>query len=357
MTTTTTLSASGYATAVRAALADLDDEVRDELCEDLEAHLAEVEADTEAPLTESLGPPEAYAAELRASAGHGDAVAPTGAMMQFSARLRRLAADEGLADLRRSLARVWPVWVVLRAVALVHVATYIVGGSGLASTISVPGLVAIAAAVWVSMRIEASRRGRVRWLLRAGDVVAAWAALVLLFDIVAGVPAYGGIPADVAADDGWTLSHPDGVPVTNIHAFTADGERLDGVLLYDADGRPIEVGDAQWEAGITTIHERDALGQPILNRYPLRQQVETYSNGTDTLVPRDVPPPQVLLPLLDDPDDAAGHELPEADQLPAPDAAPRTDDLPTDAEPGPGGPITEPTRAGSLSLVGTSWNR
>jgi uncharacterized membrane protein len=66
-----------YAAAVRAAVADLGDEERAQLLDDLEAHLQEVAAESGAPLTERLGPPEAYAAELRAAYG-----APPGASGQ-----------------------------------------------------------------------------------------------------------------------------------------------------------------------------------------------------------------------------------------------------------------------------------
>ncbi|MFD0594526.1 hypothetical protein ACFQZ4_20580 [Catellatospora coxensis] len=64
-----------YAAQVGAALADLPEQARNDLLEDLPAHLAEVAAEIEAEgggatLTERLGPPSAYAAELRATLGH-----------------------------------------------------------------------------------------------------------------------------------------------------------------------------------------------------------------------------------------------------------------------------------------------
>ena len=58
-----------YASAVRAAFADLPGPERELLLEDLEDHLAEVAAEAGGPLIDRLGWPEAYAAELRASAG------------------------------------------------------------------------------------------------------------------------------------------------------------------------------------------------------------------------------------------------------------------------------------------------
>ena len=65
MTATTTTS---YAHAVRAALDDLPAATVAELVDGLEEHLAEV-GDDNTTLAELLGPPDRYAAELRATAG------------------------------------------------------------------------------------------------------------------------------------------------------------------------------------------------------------------------------------------------------------------------------------------------
>ncbi|MFC0526297.1 HAAS signaling domain-containing protein [Phytohabitans kaempferiae] len=61
-----------YVAQVRAALSGLPPRVRDELLEDLPEHLAEVAAEGEGSLVERLGPPVAYAAELRAAIGGTD---------------------------------------------------------------------------------------------------------------------------------------------------------------------------------------------------------------------------------------------------------------------------------------------
>ena len=58
-----------YAAAVRGALSDLPASARDQLLADLEDHLAEVAAESGQSLTERLGTPEAYAAELSAAYG------------------------------------------------------------------------------------------------------------------------------------------------------------------------------------------------------------------------------------------------------------------------------------------------
>lgn len=68
----TTTDVAGYAAAVRAALGELGDEERAHLLDDLEGHLAEIAAESDVPLAERLGPPEAYAAELRAAYRAGE---------------------------------------------------------------------------------------------------------------------------------------------------------------------------------------------------------------------------------------------------------------------------------------------
>ena len=65
-----------YLAGVREALADLPEDVRDELLEDLPAHFAEVLAEHDGSLDDRLGPPAAYAADLRAAAGLGADAGP-----------------------------------------------------------------------------------------------------------------------------------------------------------------------------------------------------------------------------------------------------------------------------------------
>jgi hypothetical protein len=69
MTSIASTAAADYANAVRAALADLPHDQVHAIVDGLDEHLAEITADGTTELAESLGPPEAYAAELRAAAG------------------------------------------------------------------------------------------------------------------------------------------------------------------------------------------------------------------------------------------------------------------------------------------------
>ena len=101
MNGTDTDEITAYVEAVRAALVGLPEPTRDELTEDLPEHLAEVLADGVGSLTERLGPPETYAAELRASAGFVGGFPDPPPVVDPLARLRATAARHlGAADVR-----------------------------------------------------------------------------------------------------------------------------------------------------------------------------------------------------------------------------------------------------------------
>lgn len=122
---------AAYLADVRAAMTDLDPGVRDGLLDDLPEHLAEVAAADAAPLRSRLGPPAAFAAELRSAAG----LAPTPPTVAgrptdpgiSSAQLARefaLRADRflghaaGYDSLRELLVALRPGWWVLRGAAV-----------------------------------------------------------------------------------------------------------------------------------------------------------------------------------------------------------------------------------------------
>jgi hypothetical protein len=60
-------------------------------------------------------------------------------------------------------------------------------------------------------------------------------------------------------------------PVTDVFPYAADGTPLEGVLLYDQDGRPLHVGFQAWWADgcLRTLEQpRAADGVPVPNSFP-----------------------------------------------------------------------------------------
>ncbi len=110
------------------------------------------------------------------------------------------------------------------------------------------------------------------------------------------------------------LTHVDGTPITNLFPYDEAGRLLDGVLLYDQDGRPVVVdGDVHDYPGqatdlytedgrsLDTQYPVDANGAKVFNVYPLEQLVEDWRAGPDgsqQVVDAPVLPPAITTPRL-----------------------------------------------------------
>jgi hypothetical protein len=299
-------AAEEYLDGVRQALADLPAPEVAEILDDVRAHLADLtaelggEADV-AALTARLGPPSAYAAELRAAAGypaaepekaerprHGLArlalaapvagglllllgigagepiflfvgllvgalglplvirdgprvpsVASLPEMRWFVAA--RPAAGTSARTITDFVASLQPAWWVVRAIAAaVLVAAVVFSGDEL--TVLLLALVAVPVSIWVGHR---SRRDR-RWLWGVVPLNVL-AALVLLWPLAAAGPSE-------AYDSGSVASYPDSMPglwqdsereIRDIRPVDAAGNPLTGVYLFDQDGRPIDTSASQ----------------------------------------------------------------------------------------------------------------
>jgi hypothetical protein len=281
-----------YATAVRAAFADLPAPERELLLEDLEDHLAEVADEDDGPLQARLGAPEAYAAELRASAGlpaPGAAAAEQRrSSLRESAVARRLQRSWRAAVAHPAggaivgfLPELRPAWWVLRgylAVQAVAVAgSPLFAGSGLSFPIpalfesQLLGLLATVAAVVASVRWgrrEPGGAGR-RALTMAGNAALALFGVALLLQL----------GADEAAGDSYRPGEEfvyagpvsglrtDGEEITNIFPFDADGRPLRDVYLVDQDGDPVVATHYDNEYVEARI-PLDRDGNEVPNRYP-----------------------------------------------------------------------------------------
>jgi hypothetical protein len=228
-----------YAAAVRAAFADLPAPDRETLLEDIEDHLVEVAAESGGPLEERLGPPETYAAELRAWAGlpaPGAARRRGPRASRLGRRVQRLAATVAAHPAGRAvfefLPELRPAWRVLRGYLAVQLAS--IGLSLLFAhdvTLPVPtilgsqalGLLATGTAVVGSValgrRTAATRRGR--RLTFAANAALGLFALVL----------FGGIGAARLTDeptyDGYVVgdSYPGSLP-----GLRSDGREISNIF-------------------------------------------------------------------------------------------------------------------------------
>ncbi|MGX6602690.1 HAAS signaling domain-containing protein [Micromonosporaceae bacterium Da 78-11] len=269
--TTETDEVGTYMAGVRAALTGLPEATRDELLEDLPEHLAEVRAEGTGTLVERLGTPEAYAAELRATAGIVGSFPdppPSGWSFDlFQANLRetrdnilrllgradvKVGPVIGYAKASEFLALLRPAWWVLRGYLAAMVLAFMlnddssnmgllprIGGSDLVA------LILLAGAVIGSILLGKRSSALVKWqkyALWSGTAVLilfAWGGF-LTADSNNRHPGY----ADVGSYDTNPYSN-----VSDVFVYDSQNNLVLNARLYDQDGSPIEMGIAEAECG------------------------------------------------------------------------------------------------------------
>jgi hypothetical protein len=284
-----------YVERVRQSLADLPPAVRDDLMEDLPEHLAEVAAEGSGSLVDRVGPPEAYAAELRAAAGVGaPSRAPnlddriSAAALKVRGRLRALDAKAGpvigyakASDFLRLLRPGW--WVLRGYLAAMFITVALtgqpfgllprLGGSTLAAVLLLA--VTVVGSIWVGRRTG----GFTRWPRLAVNV-----ATVLLFIF--------GVAGFLTADQrGLFSSGHDYQPTYNdnpyanvqdVYVYDQEGRLVDGARLFDQNGEPIHLG-YPW-----CTEAQEMLGDPsgrIPGPPPVRQPYPYCPQGAPFPVP------------------------------------------------------------------------
>jgi hypothetical protein len=261
--------AQPYVAAVRELLWALPADERDELLDDLSAHLAELAAEDGPPLRERLGAPSTYAADFVASAGVEPP--PSKAPMSME-RVRSLRLPPAL---RERLTALRPAWLVLRPFLIVF------GGAELfidsfgrnAERFELVLLtLAAVAAISLSQRLTGmwDRLATVAAVLCGLTVFAAWTDGPDIVYVDQG-PAYQGVAL-----------LGDGTPLSNIWAYDVDGNPVD-VFLFDQDGQPlIDITESGWDQRtgeeIQTPMRTDADGRPIANLFPRRQTRVLYDD-------------------------------------------------------------------------------
>ncbi|WP_431942466.1 HAAS signaling domain-containing protein [Micromonospora marina] len=243
-----------YVDRVRAALADLPPEVRDELTEDLPEHLAEVAAEGEGALVDRLGTPEAYAAELRAAAGAGEGRRPARfhrlaeareqAATQIRLLDRQLGPVLGHATVSDFLRPLRPAWWLLRGWLAALLISVLVDGDrpGLLprpNDNASAGLLLLIGAVVASLWLGRRSAGITGWRRQLHQIATA-ALLLFSFAVLAQV------------DERASSDHYSGYEQTSedrrydriedVFVYDQQGRLIRDARLFDQNGVPIRLG-------------------------------------------------------------------------------------------------------------------
>jgi hypothetical protein len=286
-----------YLAAVRASLADLPTAERDDLLAEVEASLVEAESESGGNIAARLGPPEEFAAELRAAAGLHQ-VAPAA---RAPSRLRPLLSRLMQGGRAEEVRRLAPIWWVARAYALVGAIALLVGAGWSEAYTVVPkfgsgalGLLAILGAMAGSVLL--GLRTRMRPIVELALLAAAVPVLVHLAH-----PPVRSTAVYVQAAQYYVpgLAY-NGVPLGNVYPFTRQGRLLHDVLLYTGAGVPIDVAGAENDPQRRVLQARN--GEPVLNAFPVRY----FEPGTGH-VAHPGAAPRVRIPRIATPPLAVGN--------------------------------------------------
>lgn len=263
-----------YLQAVRATLADLPPEERDELMVDVETALLEAAEESERPLASRLGPPEEFAADLRAAAGLQDRPSPAPAVSGLRELLVAALQHPRIDAARRVATDLAPIWWVARAfVAYAVIALALQARTSIkhpwmpvVSDSSITFVVLalfVAASLWLGLRHRQARA--VLWL----DVVLALVALPLAANLASHSSAYsrGDAAAAVVYEPPVERVAFDGRMIRNIYPYTRDGRLLHDVLLFDDLGNPLKIGDQASDPNRRVLTTR--AGKLVFNSFPI----------------------------------------------------------------------------------------
>jgi hypothetical protein len=312
-----------YVAAVRRALADLPSAERDDLLVEVEASLLAATEEGAGPVDVRLGAPEQFAAELRAAAGLHEPAPPVRREGDLVRRLRavggRFLAHPGVIAVRRLGRELAPIWWVLRAYLAVGAIAYAVDSSWSLRLPIVPqfgsaktGLAVIGFAVVVSVWLGLELR-------RQGSPMPRLAAVVNTALLLAAIPVIAQVTNTSSLDSLVARANApapqpssdllyEGVRVENIYPYSRAGKLLHDVLLYDQDGRPIDVANRAFDpnrrvvvASVSRPFISDGevrLNRPLFNTFPIRY----YEPGTKRVArpnaAPDVRPPHISTPPL-----------------------------------------------------------
>jgi hypothetical protein len=269
-----------YVAGVRAALVGLPDSTREELLEDLPEHLAEVLAEDQGTLIERLGTPEAYAAELLATAGFvggfPDPPSRGGRLPLDEARenvlhVLRLVDDRvgpviGYKRASEFLVLLRPAWWVLRGYLAAMMIAYLFGDNGgnLGLLPRLGGSEVVALLLLATCVVGSILLGRRTASLAKWPRYALWSGTALLTLFAIG--GFLGADGSARSTDYHGVSSYDGNPFSNVQdvfIYDGQGRMVTDARLFDQDGSPIQLG-TNWCTDPETGEERSSrkLGYP-----------------------------------------------------------------------------------------------
>lgn len=311
--TTTTREAESFLAEVRIHLADLSEEERAELLDDLRQHLREIGGEEGgASLRERLGHPSAYAEELKAAAG----LAPKSQVSEqkILASLRA-QLNESTRAVREVLVDLRPAWWLVRGALYAALPFWL--GNNADDNFPVPspgdshglGLVVLLVGGWVSVLLGRSA-DQAAWR-RVG--IAANVGVALIAALVLGLsPTHPTVEESMTVTRRPWLVSPHGM-VTNILPYDSNGNPLESVLLFDQDGRPLRVERQEWWSDgcrRDPAHPLARDGVPVEFSYPVdyrvSDRVEFTPRAAGSQCLEKIPRPAVPIP-----------EFPAADATPS----------------------------------------
>lgn len=286
-----------YLARVRAALADVPADERDDLLGEVEASLHETASETGGSVAAQLGPPEDFAAELRSAAGLHPSSEPTAAGLRET--IERLASSPRATALLRFVGELAPIWWVIRGYVAVAALALAANTSWSTSHGAVPrignarlGAAAILVAVAASIAVGLWSRRRVRARLPLALLN------VLLFVGVIPVAvhlSHGAQPRFATRIVVQTAIFPglayNGTPLDNVYPYSRDGRLLHDVLLYTDAGTPLNLRAKSYDPLRRILFTK--AGGRIYNAFPVRY----YQPGT-TIVLRPNAGPRVRVPRI-----------------------------------------------------------
>ena len=316
-----------YLARVALGLADLAPEDRDEVLQDLEAHLAELSDDT---LDQVLGTPGRFIEEFRQSAGLDTNPETTGPWLIDQSRAWLESAADRIGGLAH-WAAFRSAWIWIRGWLVVVGWSFVYDVEGFSyfpipsvSGSSLVGLLLVVAATWLSLWLAEAKKGPRAF----GSVALSLTGGVALVGMLLNpMPTYDQMVEVFKTPCYYDqLMAPDGTQIENIYAYDMDGQPVE-VLLYNQEGLPLVTVsnyvcvEAEFDptsvpcdygnGRVTFVRDQD--GTKISNLYPL--ELEVY-DSYGSLQP--MAPPSVAFPSVDNrADQTPSHRRPwvELDQV------------------------------------------